>query len=62
MEKKVIVLLCAKITADTDLYEMDKEVQNPIDWVCLLEQIKDSASITLNENFLFVDSYYSEQV
>ncbi len=62
MEKKVIVLLCAKITADTDLYETDKEVQNPIDWVCLLEQIKDSASITLNENFLFVDSYYSEQV
>ena len=40
MEKKVMVRLCAKIVAETDLYETDKEVQNLIDWVCLSEQIK----------------------
>ena len=39
MEKKVMVRLCAKIVAETDLYETDKEVQNLIDWVCLSEQI-----------------------
>ena len=43
MEKKVMVRLCAKIVADTNLYETDKEVQNLIDWVCLSEQIKNSA-------------------
>ena len=32
MEKKVMIRLCAKIVADTDLYETDKEVQNLIDW------------------------------
>jgi len=37
---KVMVRLCAKIVAETDLYETDKEVQNLIDWVCLSEQIK----------------------
>ena len=42
MEKKVIVRLCAKIVAETDLYETDKEVQNLIDWVCLSEQIKEN--------------------
>ena len=31
MEKKVMIRLCAKIAAETDLYEMDKEVQNLID-------------------------------
>ena len=40
MEKKVMIRLCAKIVAETDLYETDKEVQNLIDWVCLSEQIK----------------------
>lgn len=40
MEKKVMVRLCAKIVAETDLYETDKEVQNLIDWVCVSEQIK----------------------
>ena len=40
MEKKVMVRLCAKIVAETDLYETDKEVQNLIDWVCISEQIK----------------------
>lgn len=39
MEKKVIVRLCAKIVAETDIYETDTEVQNLIDWVCLSEQI-----------------------
>ncbi len=39
MEKKVMIWLCAKIVADTDLYETDREVQNLIDWVCLSEQI-----------------------
>ena len=38
MEKKVMVRLCAKIVAETDLYETDEEMQNLIDWVCLLEQ------------------------
>lgn len=28
MEKKVMIRLCAKIVAETDLYETDKEVQN----------------------------------
>ena len=35
-----MIRLCAKIVADTNLYETDKEVQNLIDWVCLSEQIK----------------------
>ena len=35
-----MVRLCAKIVAETDLYETDKEVKNLIDWVCLSEQIK----------------------
>ncbi len=26
MEKKVMIRLCAKIVAETDLYEMDKEI------------------------------------
>ena len=35
MEKRVMVRLCVKIVAETDLYETDKEVQNLIDWVRL---------------------------
>jgi len=31
MEKKVMVRLCAKIVAETDLYETDKEARNLID-------------------------------
>ncbi len=31
MEKKVMMRLCAKIVANIDLYETDKEVQNLID-------------------------------
>ena len=40
MEKKVMMRLCAKIVAGTDLYETDKEVHNLIDWICVSEQIK----------------------
>ena len=40
MEKKVMVRLCAKIVAETDLYETDREMQNLIDWVYVSEQIK----------------------
>ena len=48
MEKKVIVWLCAKIVAEIDLYETDKEVQNLIDWVCLSEQIKENNNTIRN--------------
>ncbi len=40
MEKKVMVRLCAKILTETDLYDIDMEVQNLIDWICVSEQIK----------------------
>lgn len=39
VEKKVIVRHWAKIMAEIDLYKADKEVQNLIDRVCVLEQI-----------------------
>ena len=48
MEKKVMVRLCAKIVADTNLYETDKEVQNLIDWVCISEQIKENNNTIRN--------------
>ena len=48
MEKKVMIRLCAKIVADTDFYETDKEVQNLIDWVCLSEQIKENNNTIRN--------------
>ena len=48
MEKKVMVWLCAKIVAETDLYETDKEVQNLIDCVCLSEQIKTNNNTVRN--------------
>jgi hypothetical protein len=50
MEKKVMVRLCAKIVAETDLYETDEEMQNLIDWVCLLEQIKENNNTIRNLN------------
>ena len=40
MEKKIIVRLCAKILSETDLYDLDMEVRNLIDWICASEQIK----------------------
>ena len=48
MEKKVMVRLCTKIVAETNLYETDKEVQNLIDWVCLSEQIKENNNTIRN--------------
>lgn len=48
IEKKVMVRLCAKIVAETNLYETDKEVQNLIDWVCLPEQIKENNNTIRN--------------
>ena len=48
IEKKVVIRLCAKIGADTDLYETDKEVRNMIDWVCLSEQIKENNNTIRN--------------
>lgn len=41
-EKSVMVRLCAKILAETDLYETDTEVRNIIDWVCVSGQIKEN--------------------
>ena len=35
-----MIRLCAKIVAETDLYETDKEVQNLIDWICLSGRYK----------------------
>ena len=40
MEKKVMVRLCAKILSETDLYDMDTEVRNLIDWICVSDQIR----------------------
>ena len=40
MEKKVMVQLCSKILAKTELYDTDREVRNLIDWICVSEQIK----------------------
>ncbi len=42
MKKKVIIRLCAKTVAETDLCETDNEVQNLTDWVCLPKQIKEN--------------------
>lgn len=33
-EKKVMVRLCTKILTETELYEMDMEVRNLVDWIC----------------------------
>ena len=40
MEKKVMVQLCSKILAETELYDTDRKVRNLIDWICVSEQIK----------------------
>lgn len=42
MEKGVMVRLCAKILAETDLYETDTEARNLIDWVCVSGEIKEN--------------------
>lgn len=41
-EKGVMVRLCTKILAETDLYESDLEVRSLIDWVCVSGQIKEN--------------------
>lgn len=41
-EKKVMVRLCTKILTETDLYEMDMEVKNLVDWICVSEQMKEN--------------------
>ncbi len=43
-----MVWLRAKIVAETDPYETDKEVQNLIDWVCLSKRIKESNNTIRN--------------
>ncbi len=48
MEKKVIIRLCAKTVAETDLYETDNEVQNLTDCVCLPKQIKENNNTIRN--------------
>lgn len=40
--KKVMVRLCAKILTQTDLYEMNMEVRNLVDWICVSEQMKEN--------------------
>lgn len=40
-EKKVMVRLCTKILTQTDLYEMDIEVRDLVDWICVSEQMKE---------------------
>lgn len=41
-EKKVMVRLCTKILAQTDLYEMDMEVRDLVDWICVSEKMKEN--------------------
>ena len=41
-EKKVMVRLCTKILTETELYEMDMEVRNLVDWICVTEQMKEN--------------------
>lgn len=37
-----MVRLCTKILTETDLYEMDMEVRNLVDWICVSEQMKEN--------------------
>lgn len=48
MEKKVMVRLCAKILTETELYDIDMEVRNLIDWICVSEQIKENNNTIRN--------------
>lgn len=47
-EKQVMVRLCAKILTETDLYDVDTEVRNLIDWICISEQIKQNNNTIRN--------------
>ena len=37
-----MVRLCAKILAETELYNTDIEARSLIDWICVSEQIKEN--------------------
>ena len=41
-EKKVMVRLCMKILIETELYDMDMEVRNLVDWICVSERMKEN--------------------
>lgn len=41
-EKKVMVRLCMKILTETELYDMDMEVRNLVDWICVSERMKEN--------------------
>lgn len=41
-EKKVMMRLCTKILAQIDLYEIDTEVRNLVDWICVSEQMEEN--------------------
>lgn len=41
-EKKVVMQLCTKILTETELYEIDMEVRNLVDWICVSEQMKEN--------------------
>lgn len=48
MEKQVMARLCAKILTETDLYDVDEEVRNMVDWVCVSEQMKQNNNTIRN--------------
>lgn len=39
---RLMVRLCMKILTQTDLYEMDIEVRDLVDWICVSEQMKEN--------------------
>ena len=43
-----MVRLCAKILTETELYDIDMEVRNLIDWICVSEQIKENNNTIRN--------------
>ena len=47
-EKQVMVRLCTKILTESDLYDVDVEVRNLIDWICISEQIKQNNNTIRN--------------
>ncbi len=63
MEKKVMVWLCAKILTETDLYDVDMEVRNLIDWICVSEQIKTNNNIIrMKGEYKKIEPYCREEV
>lgn len=37
-----MIWLCTKILTETELYEMDMEVRDLVDWICVSEQMKEN--------------------